>query len=88
VADRPRIVPVEVIESVDGYAHDELDDAQKYENSAPLDESGIYSLHILAARIYAMGFEAGERAASRRQDGERARARLRAESGPENGVSS
>lgn len=55
-------VPSEVIFAVDHYADNELSDSRKYSNSSPLDESGIFSLHRLAADIYAIGFDAGARA--------------------------
>ncbi|WP_052956748.1 hypothetical protein [Mycolicibacter heraklionensis] len=70
-----RIVTPQVAELVDRYAERELDDARKFDNSTPLDESGIYSLHMLAARIYAYGFSDGERVAMTRHQGERQRAR-------------
>lgn len=54
-------VPGHVVSAVEEYVDSELSDAEKYTNSTPLDESGIWSLHRLAARIYAMGFDAGER---------------------------
>lgn len=71
-------VPATVVQQVEEYVYKELSDAEKYDNSSPLDESGIWSLHRLAARIYAAGFDAGERveaersraAANRRRDAE------------------
>ena len=60
-------VPTEVIRAVEEYVYSELSDAEKYDNSSPLDESGIWSLHRLAACIYQMGFAAGELAESERQ---------------------
>jgi hypothetical protein len=60
---------VAVVEAVERYVYEELRDAVKYSNREPLDESGIWSLHALAARIYAKGWEDGERATERkRQD--------------------
>lgn len=65
-----------MVDAVEAYVREELRDAAKYDNSTPLDESGVWSLHALAAHIYALGFEAGERAEDRKS---RARAE-RAES--------
>lgn len=70
-----RIVPTAVIDVVESYVHSELDDAQRYENRQPLDESGVWSLHRLAAEIYELGWGDGERAESRRNDGARQRER-------------
>lgn len=73
MADQPRILPRDLIEAVDRFAEHELADAAKYENRQPLDESGIWSLHTLAAKCYAVGWGDGEAA-----EGARARAaRLR-----------
>lgn len=66
-------VPPQIIESVERYIDEELADARKYENRWPLDESGISSLHLLVADIYAAGFEAGERVAQIRARGVRQR---------------
>ena len=68
----PQIEPREVVELVDSYVDEELHDRQKYTNREPLDESGVYSLHLLAADIYALGYSAGEQA-----EGARARNRQR-----------
>ncbi len=61
-------IPVtqQVAQAVEEYVDSELSDAAKYENRTPLDESGIRSLHRLAARIYQMGYDAGERVESER----------------------
>ena len=60
-------IPADVVQAVEDYIHKELSDAQKYDNSSPLDESGIWSLHRLAANIYAKGFDAGCRIELERQ---------------------
>ena len=62
------IEPNNVVNMVELYVDGELADAKKFENREPLDESGIYSLHILAADIYEAGFRDG-----RASEGERAR---------------
>lgn len=59
--------PYEVVEMVERYVDKELDDARKFDNREPLDDSGVYSLHLLAAAIYAKGALDGERAASERE---------------------
>jgi len=48
-------------------------DDRKYTNRTPLDESGVWSLHQLAAEIYAAGFDEGSRTAERREQGRRER---------------
>ena len=72
-SDRPRIEPPDVVMAVEQYVSRELSDAEKYENRTPLDESGIWSLHALAARIYAMGWEGGERSTDEKTRAERVR---------------
>lgn len=68
-------VPQGVVQTVEEYVYSELSNAEKYENRTPLDESGIWSLHRLAAQIYAMGFDAGERIEHERGRAERQRMR-------------
>lgn len=77
-APRP-IEPMPVVELVDNYVRRALHDADRYDNSELLDESGVFSLHRVAAEIYALGFRDGEDAESRRNDHERMRADLRKE---------
>jgi hypothetical protein len=55
--------PRAIAEMVEEYATSEVRDAQKYTNRTPLDDSGVWSLHDLAARIYAMGHEDGRQLA-------------------------
>ena len=66
-------VPEKVVQDVEQYIYDELASASKYANRTPLDESGIWSLHRLAARIYQLGFDAGERIEAERGRRERIR---------------
>jgi hypothetical protein len=56
--DRP-VEPLDVAQEVERFVYDEFRDAAKYSNREPLDESGVYSLHELAARIYQRGFNDG-----------------------------
>ncbi len=72
---RESVVTPEVVQLVDEYVRRELADAQKYDNSTPLDESGIYSLHLLAAQIFAKGYELGQTTADARHHGEHMRRR-------------
>lgn len=59
MADRA-VEPFAVAQMVETYVDSELRDAAKYTNREPLDDSGVYGLHDLAARIYALGFNEGE----------------------------
>jgi hypothetical protein len=67
------VVPLEVAEAVERYVDRELADFRKFDNRAPFDGSGVWSLHRLAAHVYALGFDAGEGVAEIRARGERAR---------------
>lgn len=71
-----RVEPAEVIDLVEDYVRRALNSAEQYSNSQPLDESGVYDLHRLAARVYAMGWAAGETAQQRRDSAARVRQRL------------
>ena len=71
---RESIVTTEVVHLVDAYVGKELADAKRFDNRAPLDESGIYSLHLLAATIFAKGYELGQMSAEARHHGEHIRA--------------
>lgn len=64
-----RIVTPQVVQLVDDYANRELEQARRYDNRQPLDESGIYSLQMLAAKIYALGYNDGENVAAHRERG-------------------
>lgn len=72
MADRA-VEPFAVAQMVETYVDSELRDAAKYTNREPLDDSGVYGLHDLAARIYALGFisspgsRSGSTAATRRR---------------------
>lgn len=57
-AERP-IEPLPVAQDVESYVDGEHRDAAKYSNRDLLDDSGVYSLHELAARIYQRGFNDG-----------------------------
>jgi hypothetical protein len=70
-----RILPSELVMRVDLYVDKELHDARKYDNREPFDYSGIYSLHSLAAEIYASGWRDGERAQATREQAQRYRDR-------------
>lgn len=51
--------PQQVAQMVEDYVQTSLSNAQQFSNSTPLDESGAYSLHRLAAAIYAAGWRDG-----------------------------
>jgi hypothetical protein len=72
-SDRELVEPLTVAEVVENYVESELRDEAKYENRKPLDESGVWSLHALAARIYAQGWFDGRRAADMHARGQRLR---------------
>lgn len=74
---RPRVEPQAVVEMVERYVSKALHDAEEYINSKPLDESGIWSLHALAAEIYAQAWDDCERAIDRRNQAEMSRLRDR-----------
>lgn len=67
--------PMDVIDSVERYVDESHANARQYENSTPLDESGVYSLHQLVAAAYARGWADGERAAAAKERGRRQRER-------------
>lgn len=71
-ADLPE--PSAIADLVEDFVTDEYRQAAQYDNKDVLDDSGVYSLHLLAARIYAEGHAEGRRAAEARQRGERRRA--------------
>ena len=67
------VEPKEIADLVEFFINDEHGNAAKYTNRTPLDESGAWSLHQLAGKIYAAGFEEGERAEGARWQGSRQR---------------
>lgn len=80
MADRNRIEPPEVVAEVEAFVSKTLHDAEAFDNSEPLDESNIWSLHAMAADIYAMGWKAGEAAAAEKAHRANRRERDRAAS--------
>ena len=72
---RDSIVTPDVVNQVDEYIRTETDQVQKYDNRAPFDESGIFSLHLLAAQIFAKGYELGQLSAEARHHGQYQRRR-------------
>lgn len=77
------IEPLEVARIVEDYVDDQHRDVEKFVNRELLDDSGVYDLHTLAGRIYALGFRDGTAAEGWRQAAssrrERAAARRAAE---------
>ena len=72
MADRP-VEPLVIAQMVEQYATDQHSEADKYSNRELLDESGIFDLHTLAARIYALGFNEGAAVESWRKHEQRQR---------------
>lgn len=70
-----RIEPPAVIDLVERHIRDELRQCDQYDNRELYDESGCWSLHDLAAKIYAHGYEDGERAERCRGEEQRRRDR-------------
>lgn len=66
-----------VVQLIEEYIRCELRDATQFTNRTPLDESGIYDLHRVAARVYAAGWRDGERAAMERAHAQAQRDRER-----------
>jgi hypothetical protein len=67
VSDRNRIVTPAVTQAVEQYVSKELHDAKAFSNREPLDDSGVWSLHALAGRIYALAWEDAERVVEERE---------------------
>lgn len=76
-------VPVSVVATVEDYVERELADAKQYTNRSPLDESGIWTLHRLAAAIYQMGFDDGLTVQAERSHHSRLREREAEKSDPD-----
>lgn len=69
------VEPTPIIQKVEAYVEDQYRDVAKFENREHLDESAIYSLHLLAGDIYQTAFNDGIQAERARCDGEIRRAR-------------
>ena len=67
------VEPIRVVDLVESFVGDEYEDVRKYENRTLLDESSVWTLHQLAAEIYAAGFDEGSRTEEARQRGKRQR---------------
>ena len=64
-----------VAQLVEQYASDQHRAAAKHTNRELLDESGVYDLHALAAKVYALGFNEGTSVEGWRKHEERDRIR-------------
>ncbi len=73
--ETPMPEPFEVTMLVETFVNDEHRNAQRFDNRTLLDQSGVYDLHTLAAKIYALGFKDGRVAESVRENGVRQRER-------------
>lgn len=74
-----RIATDAVVQLVEEYVRSELSDYGKYTNRTAFDDSGVFSLHRVAAQIYAHGFNDGERIAMEKARHEARRQRDRQE---------
>lgn len=72
--------PIEVVEAVDRFVAHAHREVKTSSNITLLDESQIYSLHLTAAEVYAIGYRDGRASESLRNYGERIR---RLEEGPD-----
>jgi hypothetical protein len=73
VSDHGHPEPFDVAQMVEEYVSKAHHDAEQYTNSELLDASGVYSLHRLAAAIYAKGWQDGHVTGSDAQRRERQR---------------
>jgi hypothetical protein len=67
------VEPKAIADLVESFINDEHEDARKYSNRTLLDSSSAWTLHQLAADIYAAGFEEGLRTSEARERGTRQR---------------
>lgn len=58
------IEPAEIVQLIEDYVDEQYRGAEKYSSVELLDESGVYALHTLAAKIYELGFMEGCQAQS------------------------
>ena len=70
-------VPYDVVQAVESYIRTELRETEEFSNREPFDYSGTWSLHRLAADIYAKGFDAGCQIEAERQRQQQLRERDR-----------
>lgn len=73
--DNP-VEPLAIAQEVERYVDGEFRDAENYSNRDLLDESGVYSLHSLAARIYQRGFNDGRAVEGWKRNEQRQRTRV------------
>lgn len=75
MSNEPTYLPRDLIEDVDRWVVKRLSDAAKYDNTEPLDENGVFTLHRLAASIYASAYAEGVAHEAARQWNRRSRER-------------
>jgi hypothetical protein len=56
-------VPVRIVEMVGEHVREQKRNLDKFDNTAPYDESAQYNVHALARRIYAEGWADGRQVA-------------------------
>lgn len=71
--DQSTVEPKAIADLIESFINDEHEDARKYSNRTLLDSSSAWTLHQLAADIYAAGFEEGLRTSEVRERGARER---------------
>lgn len=69
------IEPRPVVDLVERFVDKAHADAAKFDNVELLDESQVFSLHLTAAEIYALGFTEGVASAEARRHSQRVRDR-------------
>lgn len=69
------VEPLAIAQEVERYVDGEFRDTEKYSNRELLDESGVYELHSLAARIYQAGFNDGRAVEGWKRNEQRQRTR-------------
>ena len=65
--------PLHVVQEVERFVASEIADVDRYLNRSHMDDSAVYSLHRLAATIYAMGSRDGWLSAHEEASGRRRR---------------
>lgn len=69
------VLPAQAVQDVEMWVDGCLDRSAKYDNAELLDENDVFTLHRLAAALYARGWQDGAMAERERNNGTRRRAR-------------
>jgi len=76
MSDPRPVEPIVVAQIVESYVGDQIRTAAKYSNRELFDESCVYDLHSIAAKVYALGFEEGRSVEGWRLNEDRLRVRM------------